>query len=243
MGHPREIIATADSQQQRQIQTLRQELRDANTGMFSRRCATIRLPPHENFAKIFRSTRLQHSGNTDVTTVTLSNVTTAIRPQFGWYNFISITAYGPVVPHSGYYPSTVGSGGVTAYKIESPEIYCQAYVNFTSTSPTLSGPTKLVAPGGGRRGVCHWHWSDADQSVAFTDSDSVNLFKIQMDSESGAVSNDDLYIDVTVCGWGKPGDSLRQDLMKIPRFGVRDLTLQEVKDHLDTSGDWLKIEQ
>ena len=46
---------------QRQVATLKQEPRDANTGRPSKRSACIRLPPHESYAKMYRTVRLQNT--------------------------------------------------------------------------------------------------------------------------------------------------------------------------------------
>ena len=42
-----------------QVTTLKQELREANTGASSKRSACIRLLPHQPFAKIFRTVQIQ----------------------------------------------------------------------------------------------------------------------------------------------------------------------------------------
>ena len=44
-------------QLRRQVQTLKLNLRDANTGRFSKRVAAVRLPPLEQYAKIYRTVR------------------------------------------------------------------------------------------------------------------------------------------------------------------------------------------
>ena len=46
---------------ERQIQTPRQEMRDANTGLFSNKTICIRMAPYEQFAKIYRTVRIQNS--------------------------------------------------------------------------------------------------------------------------------------------------------------------------------------
>ena len=43
------------SRLRRQLQTIKQELRDANTGRFSKRSSCIRLPPYEQYAKMYRT--------------------------------------------------------------------------------------------------------------------------------------------------------------------------------------------
>ena len=55
--------------------------------------------------------------------------------------------------------------------------------------------------------MCKWHWSDADQSVAWTDSDSPMLFYVSVESDNNNSALKDIYYDITVRGWGKPGDS------------------------------------
>ena len=55
----------------------------------------IRMPPHETFAKMFRTVLLQNAFNQTTGDVTLADVHSYIRPQFGWYNIISFTVYGP----------------------------------------------------------------------------------------------------------------------------------------------------
>lgn len=82
---------------ERQIRTIRQELKDLNTGRFSKRNFCIRLPPWENYAKVPWTCRLQHNSNENSSTVILGQVFSAIRPQFGWYNIISATVYGPTI--------------------------------------------------------------------------------------------------------------------------------------------------
>ena len=81
----------------RQLQTIKVELRDSNTGRFKKNTACIRLPPHEVYAKQFRTARLQHSTNANSGTINLSAVTAACKPAYGQYNLISATTYGPYV--------------------------------------------------------------------------------------------------------------------------------------------------
>ena len=66
---------------------IKQELRDSNTGRFSRRTACIRLPHHNRFTKIYHKVRLQHNSTAETSgTVILANVHASVAPQFGWYN-------------------------------------------------------------------------------------------------------------------------------------------------------------
>ena len=51
----------------RQVQILSQELRDANTGRFSKKTSCIHLPPWEQYAKIFRTVHIQHGSTTAAT--------------------------------------------------------------------------------------------------------------------------------------------------------------------------------
>ena len=77
------------------------ELRNAEPGRFSKKTSCIRLPPWEQYALIFRSVHLQHAKTTNHGDITLAQVHAWIRPQFGWYNIISLTAHGPFQNQSG----------------------------------------------------------------------------------------------------------------------------------------------
>lgn len=59
----------------RQVQTMRRELRDANTGRFAKATARIRLPPWEQFAKQYRTVRLQHGSTNNSGTITFTDIT------------------------------------------------------------------------------------------------------------------------------------------------------------------------
>ena len=77
----------ATARMRQQIATIKQELRDSNTGRFSKRTACIRLPHHNRFTKIYRKVRLQHNSTAETSgTVILANVHASVAPQFGWYN-------------------------------------------------------------------------------------------------------------------------------------------------------------
>ena len=49
---------------------------------------------------MFCTARLQYSGSDNVFTITLADVVNSICQQFGWYNMISATVYGPFVNQS-----------------------------------------------------------------------------------------------------------------------------------------------
>ena len=52
----------------RQLATIKQGLRDSNTGRFAKRSAYIRLPPYEQYAKMYRTVRLQNLTRPDAAT-------------------------------------------------------------------------------------------------------------------------------------------------------------------------------
>ena len=157
---------------------------DVNTGIFSKMSACIRMPPWEKFAKMYQTVRLQSNQlSAQNQIIDLGYVHAVIEPQFGWYNIISATVYGPYThesrPHTTVWESTTS---VSDY-VDLAELTVQPHVNFELNQPsgtyqsTLSGPANVVNSGAGRRGMCKWHWSDKDQSVAFADTDSVYLIQ------------------------------------------------------------------
>ena len=77
-----------------QVATLKSEMRTQDTGHFAKRLSCIRLPPHESTPKMFRKVRLQHIGDDpDFVTSLTSSVHNNLKPNYGYYNFISFTVY------------------------------------------------------------------------------------------------------------------------------------------------------
>ena len=110
------------------------------------------MKPHELDAKIFRTVRLQNTAGTNPWNITISTIFPNVVPAFQKIQLVSCTIYGPAV---------VGMPQILTYNETddsvftlSSELVCTPAIGFTisDTATIISkGPTKLVAPGAGRR--------------------------------------------------------------------------------------------
>ena len=68
-----------------QVQTLKMEMKDSNIGRFRKKSACVRLPPHEEYAKMYSTVRIQHGSSANSGTMRTSIVFGGCKPAFGWY--------------------------------------------------------------------------------------------------------------------------------------------------------------
>ena len=81
------------------------------------------------------------------------------------------------------------------------EMFVQPKVNFEKVGTTSNpepvhsiAPSKMAAPGAGRRGYLHWTWSFADQQYVFTDyTDTTRLVAVVMQTLSSLSSSKHVY--------------------------------------------------
>ena len=103
-----------------------------------------------------------------------------------------------------------GSSSNSTYSELSVTPYVDLHRAGSSTYSSLAGPLKVVTPAAGRRRMCRWHWSNADQSALFGHTSVVNLLYWDTELVDDAKACTNIYIDVNVCGLGKPADSVTE---------------------------------